>query len=73
MRLKRIRFQTRCLATLVETWEANVPEDLEGEALHDALMGALGPEGTADFIEESGEDEQDRDIDLTTIDEVTTT
>lgn len=59
----RISFNARCLATLEETWEADVPDGLEGDELVDAVLAALfGPNSTAEFIREQSSDEHDREL-----------
>lgn len=62
----RVSFKARCFATLEETWEAEVPEGLEGDALADAVRHAL-EHGPSDWIADEASDEHDREIDADTI------
>lgn len=60
----RIRFETRCRADVLETWEVDAPEALylmTPEDQADWLHAALS-EGRAEFVSERAEGEEDRNV-----------
>lgn len=57
----RVEIKTVCNATVYETWEVDVADELVGNELHDAAWQALW-EGNADLIEDEHDDEHDRQV-----------
>jgi hypothetical protein len=56
-----VEFDTRCAASLRETWRAKVPAGLGEDELREYLDDALTA-GRCTFVEEEAYDEHDREI-----------
>ena len=56
-----VEFDTRCLASLRETWRATVPAGLDEDELREHLNDELRA-GRCAFVEQEADDEHDRVI-----------
>lgn len=58
----KVRFKVDCDASLRETWECDLPDNIEPDAINEAIDEKLF-NGDCEFIEQTSDNEHNREVD----------